>query len=507
MSKLLFKAGAEWTHDLLDRIWEEIEIIAKEELRLTGDRAYYEPEIEIVTAKQMLDAYTSVGMPTFYRHWSFGKEFVKSEADYLNGKMGLAYEIVINSDPCIAYLMEENDALMQTLVMAHACVGHSAVFAHNYLFKQETNADMIVDYLNFAKRFIARCEERYGVEQVEAVIDACHALQQHAVHKYKRARRLNPAQEEKRALEKFEEKLADYDPVWEKVGKKLQQDRSQAPPKAEGDITLDEPQENLLYFIEKHAPDLPTWKRELIRIVRQIAEYFEPQTETQVVNEGYATFVHYYIVNRLYDKGLIDTGSLMSFLQNHTNVVYQHPYSKLNPYKLGFSILMDIKRICTAKPEELSDDDKKYGARLIGKDWVDATWDAMTNYRNESFILQFLTPKVARDLSLFAMEDNQDNLLYYYVTETTRGHSFEALREKLANQYQRDRFVPDIQVTAYDKKGSKTLHLEHFVKDGRPLFKDHAMHVVGYLGELWEYPVELKTIDDETGDQIIIKAS
>src|ERR1035437_9868838 len=99
VNELIYKSGDDWTEEILTRAWEEIEIIAKEDLRST----YYKPQIEIVTAKQMLDAYTSVGMPIYYKHWSYGKEFVFSEKAYKAGRMGLAYEMVINSDPCIAY--------------------------------------------------------------------------------------------------------------------------------------------------------------------------------------------------------------------------------------------------------------------------------------------------------------------------------------------------------------------------------------------------------------------
>ena len=110
----------------------------------------------------MLDAYSSVGMPLFYKHWSFGKHFAYQEASYRKGLMGLAYEIVINSSPCISYLMEENTATMQTLVIAHAAFGHNHFFKNNYLFKQWTDADGILDYLEFAKGYVAQCEERHG---------------------------------------------------------------------------------------------------------------------------------------------------------------------------------------------------------------------------------------------------------------------------------------------------------------------------------------------------------
>ena len=102
---------------------------------------------------------------------------------------GLAYEIVINSNPCIAYLMEENTMTMQALVIAHACYGHNSFFKGNYLFRQWTNADAILDYLVFARRYVMECEERHGAAAVEEVLDACHALMRHGVDRYRRPRR------------------------------------------------------------------------------------------------------------------------------------------------------------------------------------------------------------------------------------------------------------------------------------------------------------------------------
>src|SRR6476660_1011240 len=154
---LLFK-DAEWNFETLQRIHDACEEIALKELGLS----VYPNQIEIITAEQMLDAYSSVGMPLFYKHWSFGKHFAQQEAFYRRGYMGLAYEIVINSSPCISYLMEENSATMQALVIAHACFGHNHFFKNNYLFKQWTDATSILDYLDFAKNTISGYEEKYG---------------------------------------------------------------------------------------------------------------------------------------------------------------------------------------------------------------------------------------------------------------------------------------------------------------------------------------------------------
>ena len=501
MADLIYKSGDDWNEEILTRAWEEIEIVAKEELRST----YYKPQIEIVTAKQMLDAYTSVGMPIYYKHWSYGKEFVFSEKEYKAGRMGLAYEMVINSDPCIAYLMEENNANVQCMVMAHASVGHSAVFKNNYLFKQHTDATAIIDYLNFAKEYIHKCEEKYGMEEVEHVLDACHSLSIYGVDKYQKPKKLSPAQEEARALERFERELEDYDPVWEKVGagrkKKVEvevHDEHEIEPFAE-------PRENILYFIEKNAPHLPAWKREVIRIVRKLSQYFAPQRATKVVNEGWASFCHYYIMSRLYEKGLIDAGSMLEFYSFHAGVLNQHKFSSFNPYKLGFSIFMDIKRLAEGGHwvldnqervwQPITDEDRFYFPDLVNTDWVEATRYAMENFKDETFILQYLSPKVARDMKMFAFNDPDINADDFTITEISNERGFRALRSKLAENYAIENLIPDIQITAVDYKGTRKLILDHFVKNNKPLAVDDAKKVLQYVADLWEYSAVLKTFE------------
>ena len=176
--------GSDWDSSLINPTYETVEPIALQEMKLN----IYPNQIEIISAEQMLDAYSSIGMPLFYKHWSFGKQFVTNEMLYRKGLRGLAYELVINSDPCINYLMQENSATMQTLVIAHAAFGHNHFFKNNYVFRQWTDAEGILDYLEFAKRYIAQCEERYGQLAVERVLDAAHALMNQGVHRYPRIR-------------------------------------------------------------------------------------------------------------------------------------------------------------------------------------------------------------------------------------------------------------------------------------------------------------------------------
>ena len=184
---------SDWTFDLIDLYFEQIKRTAH---RFGLDT--YPVQLELISAEQMLDAYASVGMPVNYRHWSFGKQFIASEKNYRRGHMGLAYEIVINSDPCIAYLMEENTMPMQALVMAHACFGHNSFFKGNYLFRMWTDASSIVDYLVYAKDYIGECEERHGVDAVEEVLDCCHALMHYGVDRYRRPQKISMVEEEMR---------------------------------------------------------------------------------------------------------------------------------------------------------------------------------------------------------------------------------------------------------------------------------------------------------------------
>src|SRR6201986_1557732 len=167
--------GADWDFLPLQRSHGACEEIALKELGLD----VYPNQIEVITAEQMLDAYSSIGMPLFYKHWSFGNHFAQHEALYRKGLRGLAYEIVINSSPCISCLMEENPATMQTLVIAHAAFGHNHFFKNNYLFKLWTDAEGILNYLDFAKNYVAQCEERHGALAVEQTLDAAHALMSH----------------------------------------------------------------------------------------------------------------------------------------------------------------------------------------------------------------------------------------------------------------------------------------------------------------------------------------
>lgn len=483
MSRNLISDGSEWTFELVQRYDEEI-------ARVAGVYGLdtYANQMEVISADQMMDAYSSVGMPVGYHHWSYGKQRISLEQNYRRGHMGLAYEIVINSDPCIAYLMEENTMMMQALVIAHAAYGHNSFFKGNYLFRTWTSADSIVDYLLFARNYIAKCEERYGEEPVELILDSCHALMNHGVDRYRRPSTLSASRERERQLAREEYLQSLVNDLWRTIPVKQAAEGHQAQERFPV-----EPQENLLYFIEKHAPLLEPWQREIVRIVRKIAQYFFPQRQTQVMNEGWATFWHYTILNHLYDEGRLSDGFMLEFLQSHTNVVFQPAYndprySGINPYALGFAMMSDIRRIC----EHPTAEDRHWFPDLAGSDWVRSLDFAMRNFKDESFISQYLSPKLIRELKLFSvLDDDTEDAIEIAAIHDERG--YRAVRKALADQYNLGSREPNIQVHRVDRRGERSLTLRHTEYNRRPLH-DSTDEVLKHLARLWGFDVYLETV-------------
>ncbi|MCB4365729.1 SpoVR family protein [Hydrogenophaga taeniospiralis] len=475
---------SDWTFELIELYHTQIARVAGEYGLDT-----YPVQLEVITAEQMIDAYASIGMPVNYRHWSFGKQFIATEKNYRRGQMGLAYEIVINSDPCIAYLMEENTLTMQALVMAHACYGHNSFFKGNYLFRMWTDASSIVDYLVYARNYINECEELHGVDAVEQLLDACHALMSQGVDRYRRSQKPSLAEEEARRKDREAYLQQQVNDLWRtlpRAADKREEKSSRRFPV--------EPEENLLYFIEKHAPLLEPWQREVVRIVRKVAQYFYPQRQTQVMNEGWATFWHYTLLNTLYDEGLLCDGFMIEFLRSHTNVIHQWPvghpaYSGINPYALGFAMFSDLRRIC----ENPTDEDRQWFPDIAGSDWKVTLDHAMRHYRDESFIGQFLSPRLMREMRLFSIVDDalQPELEVAAIHDEA---GYRRVREALARQHDLNEREPNIQVWNVNIRGDRSLTLRHTRQHDRPL-SDDALEVLKHVGRLWGFTVRLESVD------------
>lgn len=473
MTKPLF-TDAEWTFERIEKTWQAIEEIGINEMGIDT----YPNQFCVISSEQMLDAYSSIGLPVYYNHWSFGKHFAKEYQSYKSGQSGLAYELVINSSPCVNYLMEENTMTTQALVMAHAGIGHNSFFKTNYLFREWTDAEGIVDYMIFAKDYVAKCEAREGREVVERFLDSCHALMDYGVNRYKRPSKLSLIKEQQRQEEREAYIQTQVDELYRILPQKLEaaKEADEKFPAA--------PEENILYFCEKYSPFLKPWQRELIRIVRKVAQYFYPQGQTKVANEGFASWTHYTIMNRLHEKGLITDGSQLEWMILHAGVLNQRPMAPMNPYKLGFEILRDVERIC----KNPTDEDRKWSPEIIGEKPLDVIKDAVANYRDESLIRQYLSPKVMRDMRMFHVYDDREES-EYLVQTIHNEQGFQKLRETLADNHERETWVPKIEVVEVSKM-DRELILAWTPYKGRVL--DDSSLVLDHVQRLWGHTVLLR---------------
>ena len=439
-----------------------------------------------------MDAYASVGMPVNYRHWSYGKEFIANERSYRRGQMGLAYEIVINSDPCISYLMEENTTAMQALVIAHAAYGHNSFFKGNYLFRLWTDASSIIDYLVYARNYIAECEEKYGMQQVE---DIARQLPRAAEL---RRRPLPPAEQD---LARRGAGAAQRAPgLRADAGQRHLAHPAQARPTARARATRlkrfpSEPQENILYFIEKNAPLLEPWQREVVRIVRKIAQYFYPQRQTQVMNEGWATFWHHQLLNTLYDEGHLTDGVMIEWLKSHTNVIFQPPvghraYSGINPYALGFAMYTDIKRICE-QPDRRGPrlvPEPRGNALAAGAAPRDAQLQGRELHRPVPVAQGHPRPAPVRDPRRRApgAPARLGDPRHRRLPRSARG--------AVAPVRPRRRASPTSRCWSVDLRGDRSLTLRHTRHNNRPLHEG-AQEVLKHVARLWGFGVNLESVD------------
>jgi spore cortex formation protein SpoVR/YcgB (stage V sporulation) len=324
----------------------------------------------------------------------------------------------------------------------------------------------------------------------------------HGVFRYRRRPKLNLREQAERERERRKYQERTFNDLW----RTLPRNGADAQPEQE-DADVDErkarlklPEENLLYFLEKNSPVLEPWQRELLRIVRNIGQYFYPQKQTKVMNEGCATFVHLYIMNQLYDKGLLPEGAMLEALHSHSSVVFQPDfddkrYSGINPYALGLAMMEDIKRICV----EPTPEDEEWFPEIAGcGDWRETLKDAWANYRDESFIQQYLSPNVIRKMRLFTLADDSTDT-HFTVTSIHDERGFRNVRRALARSYDLGAIEPDIQIVDVDLRGDRKLQLQHTMRDGVPLSERNRDEVLKHIRRLWGYEVGLVGVEVDTG--------
>lgn len=449
MSDATFAELAQWNL--------QIEAIAREE-----GLDFFDTEFEICSYEEMLGYEAYLGMPSHYPHWSYGKAFDRMHTLYRYNLSGLPYEMVINSNPCLAYLMRDNSLLLQILTMAHV-YGHNDFFKNNRLF-QGTRPELVGEtFKNHANRIRGYIQDpSIGYAGVERILDAAHALR-YQCNRSPGSKLLSLEEQKQKLMDAYEYRVSrESDPA---LKQKI------APPDLNR-VPL-EPEPDLLGFILEYS-GLNEWEKDLVRIVRSETAYFIPQIETKILNEGWASYWHYRILNRLD----LPPNLQLDFLKHHHQVIRPVP-GGMNPYHLGFTILMDLER--------------RYGREKL--------FEVRSLEADRSLIRRYLTQELCRELHLleYLVEEEQA-----VVTEIADEKGWEQIRDTLSLTVGMGS-IPVIEVIDMVKK-DKCLVLRHEY-DGRELDFNSTGETLKYLVELWGGPVVLHTYMNGLAKKILCDES
>jgi stage V sporulation protein R len=471
----------------LNAAWEEIESYARD-----YGLDFYPIIYEVLDYRTLYETAALGGFPTRYPHWRFGMEYDQ----LMKGHVWLGstiYEMVINTNPSYAYLLEGNEMVTQKMVMAHVS-GHVDFFKNNMWFAH-TNRKMLDEMANHAAR-IQRLVERHGYELVEDFVDVCLSLDNLIDYHAPYIRRAdaqtsqpiveNEPQEQDEGLVVERSYMQDYinpPEFMESQRKQLEEERLRARRFPE------HPQKDILLFLLNYAP-LERWQHSVLEIIRDEAYYFAPQGMTKIINEGWASFWHSEIMTK---KAMRDN-EMIDFADHHSGVVATQP-GRLNPYKLGLEMLRDIE--------------DRWNKGKFGKEYEECenlaekrTWDKKLGlgrqklfevrrlYNDVTFIDEFLTPEFCMEQQMFSFRYNRDTDLYEIASR-----EFKEIKEKLlfrlTNFGQPFIYVED---GNYNNRGELYLRHRH---EGVDLKMDYARDTMRNIHKIWTRPVCLETLIDD----------
>ena len=421
--------------------WTEAELLHWDEkiCRIAQDLGldWHPIDYEIIDYQEMLSAMAYVGLPTHYRHWSYGKEYERTHTLYNMGQTGLPYEMIINSNPSIAYLMRENALYVHILTMAH-CVGHSDFFKQNRMFR-DTNPNHIIDKFKSAAKYVRRLIEdpSIGVDKVENILDAAHAIKYQVPRtpgiKFKSRSEVIEAEKAKmRTYPKYKPKLT-------KVPLR--------------------PEYNLLHFIAEQGKHLEEWEKNLILIVEESSKYFIPQALTKVMNEGWACTIHYKIINELN----LPDNLYLPFIKLHNQVVRPHP-GQLNPYHLGFKLF-----------EKIIDESGFEEAQMVRE-----------VHNDISFLRFYLDEEFMREQNYFSYSFKKKHKAVT-IDDISDERGWQEVRDQMIQNIGLNR-IPIVYADEIEKNNTLCLIHEH---DGRDLDLTYATKVFEHIKALWGDEVKL----------------
>jgi len=423
---------------------------------------FYPMRYEICPA-DIIYTFGAYGMPTRFSHWSFGKQFYKMKLHYDLG-LSKIYELVINSDPCYAFLLDSNALIQNKLIVAHV-LAHCDFFKNNSRFAN-TKRDMVESMAATADR-IKEYEVKHGKREVEKFLDAVLSIQEHIDPSLMRAK-LSWSIDDVESSE--EEIISPYDDLWNLDYKEKKKPK---PPKSFKKFPP-QPEKDILLFIEEYSPYLEDWQRDILTMMREEMLYFWPQLETKIMNEGWASFWHQRIIREMD----LTSDEAIEFAKLNAGVV-QPSKTGINPYYLGLKIFEDIEERYNNPTEDMI---RRGVERGSGREKMFEVREVESDI---SFIRNYLTKDLVmrEDMYLFQKQGKDYKIVDKEWTE---------VRDQLVNMRVNGGF-PYITVTNGDYLKNGELYLKHWY-EGIELDVKYLEKVVPYVHQLWGRPVHLETI-------------
>ncbi|WP_412459309.1 SpoVR family protein [Bacillus altitudinis] len=424
---------------------------------------FYPMRYEICPA-EIIYTFGAYGMPTRFSHWSFGKQFHKMKLHYDLG-LSKIYELVINSNPCYAFLLDNNSLVQNKLIVAHV-LAHCDFFKNNCRF-QNTKRDM-VESMSAAAERIKEYEHIHGTKEVESFLDAVLALQEHIDPSLVRSKLSWNLDDEDEYEEDKPKRQTPYDDLWGMDEPKTREKKKtikQFPPNPEKDILL---------FIEAHSRELESWQRDVLTMLREEMLYFWPQLETKIMNEGWASYWHQRIMRELD----LDSSESIEFAKLNAGVV-QPSKTGINPYYLGLKIFEDIEERYDHPCEEL----KKAG--VTEGSGRSKMFEVREIESDISFIRNYLTKDLVmrEDLYLFQKQGRD-----YKVIDK----EWKAVRDQLVSMRVNGGF-PYLTVIDGDYLKNNELYIKHWY-EGIELDLKYLEKVLPYLYQLWGRSVHIESV-------------
>ena len=460
----------------LARLNEQIEQYARE-----YGLDFYETIFEVLDFEEMNMVAAYGGFPNRYPHWKFGMEYERLNKSYAYG-LHKIYEMVINNDPCYAYLLECNHLVDQKIVMAHV-YGHCDFFKNNIWFSK-TNRKMMDIMANHATK-IRKYIDRYGIDAVEAFLDVCLScddlIDHHSMFIERKAR---PTTDEPRLVRKINS--SEYMDGFINPPEFLEQQKQKLEDEKKKKRRFpQDPQKDVMLFLLEHAP-LENWQRDIMWMIREEAYYFAPQGQTKIMNEGWATYWHAKIMT---EKALNDA-EVIDFADHHSGTVAMHP-GQINPYKLGFELWKDIEdRWNRGKFGKEYDDCDDWGAKRewnrdtgLGREKI---FETRRVHNDITFIDAFFTEEFCYDHKFFIYSYNPERGVYEIADRNWKSVKHKLL-SGLTNFGQPFIFATD---GNFENRGELLLEHRH---EGIDLRVDYAKDTLKNLFQIWGRPVHVKT--------------